>query len=190
MILRNVERGWGASRPERARPKVERRTFNDTPHSVPELQSLQPSTIHNTYKISSVPNMSFGDGSEGSEHYLDASQLAIKCPLDNLKTNFELPMALHNSVVNKEDKSTLRAFPPEVYHIIMKDLDLRTITSMRRTSQRLRHIVSCSFEYRKLYDQAPQVIRACLSFEIPSRITLSRLYHSLTSRECYYCSQK
>lgn len=115
------------------------------------------------------------------DYFIDQSLLATRLCLDNG------PKAFKNSMTNSE--SRLENLPVELYQGCLQYLDIETLTGMRRVSQRTRHAIDNLHQYKELYENAPQALRACLATEVAPYIPLLRLHDSLISMECYYCKK-
>jgi hypothetical protein len=124
---------------------------------------------------------------EIDEPFLQPSSLRHGCHLDNGAKHFKNAMlSPQNDDWNKCD---LQRLPIELYQACLQHLDVGTLTTMRRVSQYTRHAIDSLYQYEELFNNAPQVLRACLSTGIAPRIPLFRLHDALTNMECHYCLQ-
>ncbi|KAF4634674.1 hypothetical protein G7Y89_g3433 [Cudoniella acicularis] len=120
-----------------------------------------------------------------SDPFIDLKLLTRRCPLDNGRSVFTNPKIGPNSQ-NWSD-SYLQKLPLEIYHACLLDMDIESLTVMRRVSQFTRSAIDDLLQYKDLYTHAPQALRACLSTQVANHIPLRRLHNSLSSIECYYC---
>jgi hypothetical protein len=119
------------------------------------------------------------------EPFIDRFALLTTCRLDNGPKAFKIPEIGPQS--NDWKSCKLQALPVEIYQACLQYLDLATLTAMRRVSQYTRNAIDSLYQYKELYEHAPQALRACLSTGVAAHIPIQRLHHSLTSLECYYC---
>lgn len=117
------------------------------------------------------------------EHVQDSvlsnQRLERRCPLD---FGHRKPLSIESS------PSPLERLPPEITLDIFSNLDIQSLFSLRRASKTLMAWVNNIPEYHQIIQQAPSTIRAILSLETASYITLHQLYRSLQSRTCHMCS--
>jgi hypothetical protein len=118
---------------------------------------------------------------EKYDPFIDRDLLARRFPLDNGPKEFKNPLA--------SPESRLQSLPAELYQACLQYLDIATLTTMRRVSQFTRRTIDSLHQYKELYKNAPQALRACLSTGVAPHIPLLRLHNSLTSMECYYCKK-
>ncbi|KAH8589734.1 hypothetical protein B0O99DRAFT_692294 [Bisporella sp. PMI_857] len=126
--------------------------------------------------------------SQSFDPFIDLGTLIEKCRLDNGTKLFKNPMIGPNS--KGWGACRLQALPNECYQACLQYLDIGTLTVMRRVSQFSRLAVSSIYQYREIYEHAPQALRACLSTGIASHIPLLGLHNALTTMECYYCQKE
>ena len=110
---------------------------------------------------------------------LSNQQLERRCPLD---FGHRKPLSIESS------PSPLERLPVEIAFDIFPTLDIQSLFSLRRTSKTLMAWVNNIPEYHQIIQHAPSTIRAMLSLETASYITLRQLYRSLQSRTCHTCS--
>ena len=117
------------------------------------------------------------------EHVQDSvlsdQQLERRCPLD---FGHRKPLSIESS------PSPLERLPPEIAFDIFSTLDIQSLFSLRRASKTLMAWVNSIPEYHQIIQHAPSTIRAILSLETASYITLHQLYRGLQSRTCHTCS--
>ncbi|KAB8300136.1 hypothetical protein EYC80_000366 [Monilinia laxa] len=125
--------------------------------------------------------------SEEYQPFISTIQLARKCPLDG-KTNkyFTYSMLDANNVDNP---GPLVKIPREVFERILKNLDIKSLSIVRRCSQYCREAVTSILEWQEISQHAPEALRAILSTGIGANILLIRLYHALTNPECEFCHE-
>jgi hypothetical protein len=110
---------------------------------------------------------------------LSNQQLERRCPLD---FGHRKPLSIESS------PSPLESLPPEIAFDIFSALDIQSLFSLRRANKTLMAWVNSIPEYHQIIQHAPSTIRAILSLETASYITLHQLYRSLQSRTCHTCS--
>lgn len=76
---------------------------------------------------------------------LDSQNLELHCPLDNGRHNFE---AAHIDLL---------PIPYELMEMIIKHLDIVSLTTFRRVSKQAMYMVDSTFEYKRIMDLAPQI---------------------------------
>lgn len=126
--------------------------------------------------------------SDAFDPFIDTWNLFQKCRLDNSLSKFKLPTIGPDS--SGWELCRLQALPAECYQQCLQYLDLGALTIMRRVSQFTRLAISSLPQYRELFENAPQALRACLVSGVASHIPLLRLHHALTSMECHYCKME
>ncbi|OCK78573.1 hypothetical protein K432DRAFT_264140, partial [Lepidopterella palustris CBS 459.81] len=113
------------------------------------------------------------------DYVLSNQQLERRCPLD---FGHRKPLSIESS------PSPLERLPAEIAFDIFSTLDIQSLFSLRRASKTLMAWVNSIPEYRRIIKHVPSTIRAILSLETASYITLHQLYRSLQSRTCNSCS--
>lgn len=87
-----------------------------------------------------------------NSHYiraLDDQDLEVRCPLDNGRHDI-------TAAATNQDLGML-SLPPELVWLIIKHLDIPSLTTFRRVSKRAMHMVDTAFEYQDIMKRAPQV---------------------------------
>lgn len=80
---------------------------------------------------------------------LDAQNLELHCPLDNGR---------HDITVADEDQNLGGLpLPRELVYLIIKHLDIRSLTTFRCVSKYAMHMVDGTFEYQEIMKRAPQM---------------------------------
>lgn len=109
---------------------------------------------------------------------LGAEKLARCCPLDNSQKR------CHGVPIFSGMLDTL---PLELQNLIFVQLDLQSLTDLRRVSQNSRLAVDDLFQYRTIRTQAPELLRAVLSHGIARWTLIEDLFDALTSQACTLC---
>ena len=109
---------------------------------------------------------------------LEAELLARCCPLDNSQDHF------HRTPISS---SMLETLPLELRNAILVQLDIQSLTNLRRVSQSSRLAVEDIPQYRTLLAQAPELLRAVLSHGIARWTLIEDLFDALTSQTCALC---
>ena len=116
---------------------------------------------------------------------LEPKTLARCCPLDST----------HDSQFTagrpKDSKltimGTLDILPAEMLTMILLNLDLQSLTVLRRVSQGSRLAVDTLPQYQSIRTHGPELLRATLSLNIANSTTLLELYSALTTASCFLC---
>jgi len=112
---------------------------------------------------------------------LEPSTLEQGCPLDNGR---------HDDVLDiSTSLGKLDALPVELLHMMLVDMDIRTLTTLRRTNRRIRLVIETLREYRNAFTHAPNSIRATLSIKMDAFISCRQLHEQLCSHECVNCGR-
>lgn len=116
---------------------------------------------------------------------LEAEPLARTCPLDNTYDGrFPAP---HPNDTRSSLIGTLGVLPLELLTAILLNLDLQSLTVLRRVSRRSRHAVDTLPQYQSIRTHGPELLRAALSLKLSNSTTLSKLYGALTTASCFLC---
>lgn len=113
---------------------------------------------------------------------LEPETLARSCPLDST-----------HDTAGDPNESELRSMgildilPLEILTMILLDLDIQTLTVLRRVSQKSRLAVDTIPQYQYIRTHGPELLRATLSLEISRSTTLLELYVALTTASCFLC---
>ncbi|ESZ95305.1 hypothetical protein SBOR_4302 [Sclerotinia borealis F-4128] len=75
----------------------------------------------------------------------------------------------------------------EIFQHTLLYLDIETLVNVRRCSQHCRLAVTSTLEWKEVIENAPDALRAILSTEMGSHITLLKLHQALTNPECEFC---
>lgn len=111
------------------------------------------------------------------DNTLDDARLSMWCPLDNGRAlGPPLQSAGH-----------LDRLPFELVTSILLQLNIPTITGLRRVNRRLRELVDAIPEYQKIWENCPDVLRAVVSLEA-QEYSCERLYQTLSTTKCSICS--
>lgn len=86
------------------------------------------------------------------------------------------------------DLGILSNVPIELFHLILSQVDLETLFSLRYTNQRLLQMIESMLEYCFVQTHVPNAIRAAHLVEASVHLTLKDLYSQLSSPKCSLCS--
>jgi hypothetical protein len=119
----------------------------------------------------------------------DIDNLTIKtskvekfCPLDKGRLTLDsLPPRM------PPPTDSLSVFAPEILHLILSNLDIRTLTILRCTNTSIRNLISTHTFYNDLITASPNTLRALLSTGTASSISLSNFHANLISPNCAIC---
>jgi hypothetical protein len=103
--------------------------------------------------------------------------LAPACPLDNGHV-FENP---------RNDLGLLDRLPLELLHIVLAQLDISTLTDLRRLNRRALQVVDKIPQYQVIVTHAQNVLQAILSIETGRWITCQVLYDAFCTADCETC---
>ncbi|KAI9753682.1 MAG: hypothetical protein M4579_005034 [Chaenotheca gracillima] len=115
---------------------------------------------------------------------LNLENLEQTCPLDNGRHE-----ASSYTGHSSRNLASIEKLPPELMDMVLIDLDLRTLTTLRSTSRPLRSAVDALWQYHDIVIYAAYTIRAALSLNVASGITCRALHQELCSRTCVNCGQ-
>ncbi|KAL1618446.1 hypothetical protein SLS54_007173 [Diplodia seriata] len=110
------------------------------------------------------------------EYTLD-KYIAKNCPLDNGRFP-KTPQC---------DLGVLDALPLELLQSTLAQVDLATLTDIRRVNQRARDVVDSILEYDNIVTYVPSVLRALIVTETASYITCKKLHDKLRDPQCEDC---
>jgi hypothetical protein len=82
---------------------------------------------------------------------------------------------------------TLEGLPLELLHMVLPQLDIRSLTDFRRVNQRAMQIVDSNHQYRTITAQAPASLQGILSIGTGRWISCQVLYEKLCTAECDSC---
>jgi len=111
---------------------------------------------------------------------LEPGDLESHCPLDNGR---------HDKQEIFSSLGNLETLPLELLHMILLDLDLQTLTSLRRVNRRTRYTLDTLRQYNEIISYAPHSLRAALSINVGSSISCRQLHKELCFQECIICSR-
>lgn len=111
------------------------------------------------------------------DNTLDDNNLSARCPLDNGRVTGQVQQSLGD----------LNYLPLEVLHIILVNLDLRTLTTFRRVNRRALSILDCLYKYRAIVTHCPNLLRGVLSIQSDQWVTCRTLYNALCQSKCEAC---
>lgn len=112
---------------------------------------------------------------------LDPTSLERNCPLDNGRH--------HHKPFKVSSLGRLNHLPTEVLHMIFVEVDLESLTTLRRVSRGVRNTIDAIWQYKDIIHHAPNSIRAALSINVGSLASCRRLYEQLCSYECAACGR-
>ncbi|RTE82629.1 hypothetical protein BHE90_002832 [Fusarium euwallaceae] len=81
----------------------------------------------------------------------------------------------------------LDRFPPELFHIIISQLDLASLHALRRTNRRAAELLYSHSEYNTLVTHAWNAVRGTLCIDTAKNITCKQLYEKLCTKKCEGC---
>lgn len=113
---------------------------------------------------------------------LEPIDLERGCLLDNGRHSKEFKNPVSSS-------GYLGALPVELLHIIFIDLDIASLTALRRVDQRTRLAVDSQPEYNNIFTHAPNLLRAVLTFDVGGSVSCRQLHMVLCSRKCAACGR-
>jgi hypothetical protein len=93
----------------------------------------------------------------------------------------------HISSLSKVGLGALDAFPTEVLHCILAQLDLRSLTNFHYVNHRARHVLASLPHYEDIDTHARNVLRGILSISLGPWITLETLHQALCTEKCASC---
>lgn len=82
---------------------------------------------------------------------LDAQNLELRCPLDNGRHDITVADG------DQHENVCALPLPRELVHLIIKHLDILSLTTFRRVSKRAMQMVDGTFEYQQIMKRAPQM---------------------------------
>ena len=109
------------------------------------------------------------------------TNLESHCPLDNGRHEVAISTTADCSI------GTLCGLPTELVYGVFEQLDLRSLTCLRSTSQGFRLLVDAMPQYNDIFTHAPVLLRAMLSTTIASYYTVPQLHHVLCDPRCSLC---
>jgi hypothetical protein len=110
---------------------------------------------------------------------LEPVDLERGCPLDNGRHDKQDVATL----------GTLEALPVELVQTILLDLDLQSLTSLRRVNRRTRLTIDTLWQYNEIITYASNSLRAALSINVGTSISCRQLHTELCSQECVTCGR-
>ncbi|KAH8672554.1 hypothetical protein BGZ60DRAFT_405130 [Tricladium varicosporioides] len=84
-------------------------------------------------------------------------------------------------------RSDLSILPLELLHVIILELDLVSIGTIRLLNHNFKHLIDTSVEYQNLTLHASPVLEYLSYMKLASIANLGVLHEKLTSNECRYC---
>jgi hypothetical protein len=84
----------------------------------------------------------------------------------------------------------LEAYPIEIMHIILGNLDLKTLTNFRSVSYSARLLVDTMKPYTNIMRLAPNSIRALLSTDMAIHFNSHDIFNALCEQDCYLCGNE
>ncbi|KAH7333252.1 hypothetical protein BKA65DRAFT_459953 [Rhexocercosporidium sp. MPI-PUGE-AT-0058] len=111
---------------------------------------------------------------------LEPVDLERGCPLDNGRLDKQ-----HDTTT----LGTLETLPVELLQTILLDLDLQSLTSLRRVNRRARLAIDMLWQYNEIITYASNCLRAALSINVSTSISCRQLHTELCSQECVTCGR-
>lgn len=108
---------------------------------------------------------------------LDDQGLARRCPLDNGR--HEGTLAFHLGDLDK--------LPLELLSKALVQIDLRSLTDLRRVNRRAMEVVDSIMQYQVIVAHAPDSLRGILAIGTGQWITCQKLYDQLCIADCDHC---
>lgn len=112
---------------------------------------------------------------------LESETLARCCPLDIV----QIPDVDSHRVYST--MGLLDILPLEIRQAILLNLDIQSLTGLRRVSQSRRLDVDLLPKYKTLRTQAPELLRAVISIGTSGRTTVFDLHGALVTQDCFLC---
>jgi hypothetical protein len=126
------------------------------------------------------------DGCTHRHGILEPELLEDGCPLDNGR--HDDPEVTSRTAVSSI--GLLNLLPLELLHgILLDELDLAALTTLRSVSRGLRLVVDSLPQYHSIVTHAPNSLRAAISLEIASSVSCRKLYTELCSDVCRGCGK-
>jgi hypothetical protein len=110
---------------------------------------------------------------------LEPIDLERGCPLDNGRQGRQATATL----------GTLEILPVELVQIVLLDLDLQSLTSLRRVNRRAMVTIDMLCQYSEIIAYASNSLRAALSINLGASISCRQLHTELCSQECIACGR-
>jgi hypothetical protein len=111
---------------------------------------------------------------------LEPADLERGCPLDNSR---------HDDKQDTATLGTLETLPVELLQMILLDLDLQSLTSLRCVNRRTRLTIDTLWQYNEIITHASNSLRAALSINVGTSISCRQLHTELCSQECVTCGR-
>lgn len=108
---------------------------------------------------------------------LDDQGLARRCPLDNGR----------HEGIPAFDLGDLDKLPLELLSKALVQIDLRSLTDLRRVNQRAMEVVDSIMQYQVIVAHAPNSLRGILAIGTGQWITCQKLYDQLCIADCDHC---
>ncbi|KAF2105917.1 hypothetical protein BDV96DRAFT_655191 [Lophiotrema nucula] len=112
-----------------------------------------------------------------SRHFLKYDVLVKHCPLDGSKLVSGATFTL----------GALDKVPIEVHHAILRDLDVKSLLLFRSVNKCAMGAVDSVLEYKKIIDNAPNVVRMAIGTGTAGNFTIMELFEALCRRTCDHC---
>jgi hypothetical protein len=117
---------------------------------------------------------------------LEPELLEYGCPLDNGRVDG--PNVASRTAASSI--GTLKVPPLELLHgILLDELDLTSLTTLRSVSRGLRDVVDLLPQYHAIITHAPNGLRAAISLEVADSFSCRKLYTALCSSSCIGCGE-
>jgi len=140
--------------------------------SSPDREVIEMSPVSTDWPDLTASNLHF------QERTLDCNRLATYCPLDNGR---------HLNTAPSADLGALNILPQELLVLVLRELDLQTLTNFRRVNRQAMISVDAVPTYAILVRHAPNTIRDMLSLGSARFNTCLDLYEKLCTEECDIC---
>ena len=115
------------------------------------------------------------------DNTLDNAQLETRCPLDNGRhTNVSIP--------TRYSAGQLDQLPAELLIQILLQIDIPSLTHLRRVNRRTMELVNSVPQYTAIIKHCPNIIRAILSIEADA-FDCGTLYRTLSTNRCSTCNR-
>lgn len=146
--------------------------------TVYHLKNIKTMEFDDQLIISNFRNLTY-EQTGFNDNMLDLVDLERCCPLDNGRHD-------------KQDITTpgfLDALPHELTQTVLLDLDLRSLTTLRRVNRCTRLTIDKLWQYKEIVEYASNCLRAVLSIEVDTLISCRQLHMELCSQNCVSCGR-
>lgn len=128
-----------------------------------------------------------------AEAFIGTDLLRKQLPLDNAASPDNLKAVASSQSEGspprfvKQALGSLDRLPPELLQEVLYNSDLRSLTNLRALNPETRSLIDSLPHYRTIIERVPDALRLMLSTGTASYFTLTQLYDTLLSQECFVC---